>query len=212
MGEVTVVVLTKSSKFSGYCVAGINYYSGKWVRLVIGDLSLHGAVRTENLIYKCGKECEVLDVIKAPIIGSANDILQPENIKMDTSERIQLIGKATMRDVLKIHPIEIREYIFGNKYPYIKDEKIGQLGYSLTLVRVNDLLIKQVSNPEGRPKTKADFTYQFERYENISVTDYRFYSIADGTLFKEAYLVVSIGTPYNNKYYKFISAIYVLIS
>lgn len=209
MGEVTVVVLTKSSKFSGYCVAGINYYSGEWVRLVTEDLVSHGAVRAEDLIYEDGKECEILDVIKVPIIGSVNDVLQPENIKMDTSKYIQLIGKATMGDVLKIHPTEIRNNILGNKYPYIKDEKVGQLGYSLTLVKVNNLLIKQVSNPGGSPKTKADFTYQFERYENISVTDYRFYSIADGTLFKEAYLVVSIGTPYNNKYYKFVSAIYV---
>lgn len=209
MGEVTVVVLTKSSKFSGYCVAGINYYSGEWVRLVTKDLGSHGAVRAEDLIYEDGKECEILDVIKVPIISSVNDVLQPENIEMDTSKYIQLIRKATMGDVLKIHPTEIRNHILGNKYPYIKDEKVGQLGYSLTLVKVNNLLIKQVSNPGGSPKTKADFTYQFERYENISVTDYRFYSITDGTLFKKAYLVVSIGTPYNNKYYKFVSAIYV---
>lgn len=209
MGEVTVVVLTKSSKFSGYCVAGINYYSGEWVRLVTKDLVSHRAVRAEDLIYEDGKECEILDVIKVPIISSVNDVLQPENIKMDTSKYIQLIRKATMGDVLKIHPTEIRNHILGNKYPYIKDEKVGQLGYSLTLVKVNNLLIKQVSNPGGSPKTKADFTYQFERYENISVTDYRFYSITDGTLFKKAYLVVSIGTPYNNKYYKFVSAIYV---
>ena len=125
MGEVTVVVLTKSSKFSGYCVAGINYYSGEWVRLVTEDLVSHGAVRAEDLIYKDGKECEILDVIKVPIIGSVNDVLQPENIKMDTSKYIQLIGKATMGDVLKIHPTEIRNYILGNKYPYIKDEKVG---------------------------------------------------------------------------------------
>lgn len=114
---------------------------------------------------------------------------------------MRFVEKATIEDVLKIHPAEIRENILGNKYPYITEGKVGQLGYSLTLVKVNNLLIKQVANPDGNPKTKVDFTYRFERYENISVTDYRFYSMANGTLYNEAYLVVSIGTPYKNRYY-----------
>lgn len=202
-------VLTKSSKFSGYCVAGIDCVSGKWIRLITENLQSHGAVGAEDLIYEDGGECQILDIVKVPIIRAANDELQPENVIIDTSKYMCLLGKATIEDVLKTHSAEIKNYILGNKYPYITDARVGKLGYSLTLVKVSKLLIKQVSNPGGNPKTKADFTYQFERYENISVTDYRFYSMADGTLYDEAYLVVSIGTPYNNKYYKFVSAIYV---
>jgi len=209
MGEITFLVLTKSSKFSGYCVAGIDCKSGNWVRLITGDLQSHGAVGAEDLICKNGRECQNLDIIKVPIISAANDVLQPENVLIDTSKYIHFVEKATIEDVLKIHPAEIRENILGNKYSYITEERVGQLGYSLTLVKVNNLLIKRVANPDGHPKTKVDFTYRFERYENISVTDYRFYSVANGTLYDEAYLVVSIGTPYKNRYYKFVSAIYV---
>lgn len=209
MGEILFLVLTKSSKFSGYCVAGIDCKSGNWIRLVTEDLQSHGAVEAENLTYKNGRECQNLDIIKVPIINAVNDVLQPENVLIDTSKCMRFVEKATIEDALKIHPAETRENILGNKYPYITEERVRQLGYSLTLVKVNNLLIKQVANPDGHPKTKVDFTYQFERYENISVTDYRFYSTANGTLYNEAYLVVSIGTPYKNRYYKFVSAIYV---
>lgn len=208
MGEITFLVLTKSSKFSRYCVAGIDCKSGNWIRLITKDLRSHGAVGAEALICKNGRECQILDVIKAPILNDANDILQPENVLMDTSKSMHFVKKATLEDVLKIHPAEIREYILGNKYPYVTEERVGQLGYSLTLVKVNHLLIKHVINLDGRPKTKVDFAYRFDRYENIAVTDDRFYSVPDGTLYNEAYLVVSIGTPYHNRYYKFVSAIY----
>lgn len=209
MEEITFIVLTKSSKFSGYCVAGIDYYSGKWIRLITEDLQLHGAVGAKDFIYENGTECQILDIIKVTTIGVTNNVLQPENILIDTSKSICFIGKPTIEEVLKIHPAETKGYILGNQYPYITESRVGQLGYSLILVKVKNILIKQVSNPDKNPKTKVDFTYRSERYENISVTDYRFYSIADGTLFHEGYLVVSIGTPYNNRYYKFVSAIYV---
>ena len=209
MKEIELAVLTKSSKFSGYCVAGIDYESGKWIRLVTEDSESHGAVGAEDLTYENGEECQILDVVNVPITGIGQDILQPENVLMDTSKHLRLSGKITIEDVLKKHPAEVRKYILGNKYPYITEAKVGQLGYSLTLVKVSNLLIKQVSNPGGHPKTKADFTYQSDRYENISVTDYRFYSTADGTSYRTAYLVVSIGTLFRNKYYKFVSTIYV---
>lgn len=209
MGEITISVLTKSSKFSGYCIAGIDCETGDWVRLITEDLQSHGAVSAGDLICENGRECQILDVIEVPIIRNVNDALQPENILIDTSRHIYFVKETTIEDVLKIHPAEIRNYILGNKYPYITEERVGQLGYSLTIVKVSDLLIKQALNPDGAPKTKANFTYRFERYENVSVTDYRFYSVEDGTLYNEAHLVVSIGTPYNNRYYKFVSAIYV---
>lgn len=43
----------------------------------------------------------------------------------------------------------------------------------------------------------------------MSVTDEQFYSVNNGKKFDKAILVVSIGTPYKNRYYKFVSAIYI---
>ena len=79
---------------------------------------------------------------------------------------------------------------------------MNTVGYSLIIVEVFDLVITQEENPYGKPKTKAKFIYQGTEYENMSVTDQKFYTIRSGSKFERAILVVSIGTPYNSRYYK----------
>ena len=115
----------------------------------------------------------------------------------------------SMEEVLNVHPLESRGNILGNMYPYITEARVGGVGYSLTIVGVDDLEIVQEENPSGKPKTKVKFKYNGNQYENISVTDEKFYSVENGTRYDKAILVVSIGTSYNSKYYKFVSAIYV---
>lgn len=44
-----VILLTKSLKNGGYCVAGIDYYTGQWIRLVSGNQETKGAL--ENVEY-----------------------------------------------------------------------------------------------------------------------------------------------------------------
>lgn len=211
MEEITVMILTKSSKYANYCVAGIDYHSGKWVRLVTEDLSSHGAIKRGSLIDKNGKEFQILDVIQVPVISAVNhNIVQPENVLVDTSKHMHIIGKTTIKDILAIHPAEKTNYILGNQWAYITEARViqGQLGHSLTLVEVYNLSIIHTQNPYGNPKTKANFIYQGIPYKNVSVTDYRYYNMEDKT-FAKAYLVISIGAALNGKHYKFVSAIYV---
>ena len=209
MGKIRMVVLTKSSKYGKNCVAGINLVNGNWVRLVTNDESSHGAVSDDDLVCENGNSVQVLDVIDAPVFGVCIDEIQPENVLLDLDTYIEIIGKMSIEDVLNIHPLESRRNILGNIYPYITDARIGSLGYSLTIVGVDDLEIVQKENPAGKQKTKVKFNYNGNQYENISVTDEKFYSVKNGTRYNKAILVVSIGTPYNSRYYKFVSAIYV---
>lgn len=209
MGKIRMVVLTRSSKYGKNCVAGIDLVNGSWVRLVTNDESSHGAVSDEDLVCEDGNSVQVLDVIDAPVLGACNDEIQPENVLLDLDTYIEIVGKMAIEDVLNIHPLESRSNILGNIYPYITDARVETVGYSLTIVEVNDLEIVQEENPSGKPKTKVKFFYNGNEYENMSVTDENFYSAENGTKYDRAILVVSIGTPYNNKYYKFVSAIYV---
>lgn len=209
MGKIRMVVLTKSSKYGNNCVAGINLSNGSWVRLVTEDETSHGAVSDEDLICEDGKSVEVLDVIDAPITGICNDCVQPENVLLDLNTYIEIIGRMTLDEVLEVHPLERKRNILGNDYAYITETRVDTVGYSLIIVEVFDLVISQEENPFGKPKTKAKFVYQGTEYENMSVTDNKFYSVQSETKFERAIIVVSIGTPYNNKYYKFVSAIFV---
>jgi hypothetical protein len=209
MEKIRMVVLTKSSKYGKNCVAGINLASGGWVRLVTNDESSHGAVSDEDLICEDGKSVQVLDVIDAPILEACNTEIQPENVLLDLDTYIDIVGKMTIEEVLSIHPLEARDNILGNIYSYITEARVGSVGYSLTIVEVDDLEIVQEENLDGKIKTKVNFKYNDTQYEDISVTDKDFYSVENGTQYDNAILVVSIGTPYNGKYYKFVSAIYV---
>lgn len=210
MGKIRMVVMTKSSKYGKNCVAGINLENGSWVRLVTNDESSYGAVADEDLVCEDGKSVQVLDVIDAPIVGICNNEIQPENVLLDLDTYIKIVRKMSMNEVLSIHPLESRGNILGNIYPYITEARVGSVGYSLTIVGVHDLEIVQEENPEGKPKTKVKFNYNDDQYENMSVTDEKFYSLKNGTRYDKAILVVSIGTPYKGRYYKFVSAIYVL--
>lgn len=209
MEIMRLIILTESSKFSGKCVAGVDVESGKWVRLVSNDVATHGAIVESDLYYEDGTKCEVLDIVDVPVIRACGDEIQPENVLLDTSVYMKYVGKASLADVLAKHPVENRINILGNKYSYITAQRIGTVGYSLALVEVRNLKIWQGENPSGNPKTKADFTYQMDRYTQVPVTDPIFYSVTNGTVFNRAILVVSIGTPYNEKYYKFVSRIFI---
>lgn len=209
MEKQRIIIMTESSKFSGKCVAGIDVGNGEWVRLVSDDLATHGAIANKNLLYSNGTKCQLLDIVDVPIIRKCADDIQPENVLLDTSRYIEYVGQASIYDVLDVHPAESRYTILGNKYSYISEQRVDTVGYSLTLVQVTDLEIVQVENVDGRPKTKANFTYNEDCYTQMSVTDPRFYSVKNGTQYANAFLVISIGTPYNSKYYKFIAGIYV---
>lgn len=209
MGKIKMVVLTKSSKYGRNCVAGIDLTNGNWVRLVTDDENTHGAVSDKDLVCRNGKNIQVLDVIDAPILKACKTEIQPENVLLDLDTYIEMIGRMTLEEVLRIHPLESRDNILGNLYQYITEERVRLVDHSLTIIRVSDLKIVQGENPSGKQKTKARFYYKGNKYENMSVTDSKFYSVRNGTQYDSAILVVSIGTPYKGRYYKFVSAIYV---
>lgn len=47
-----VAILTKSSKFGGFCVAGVDINTGEWVRFVSNDERTHGALSVFDITYE----------------------------------------------------------------------------------------------------------------------------------------------------------------
>ena len=124
MGKMTIIILTKSSKYSNYCVAGIEYPSGKWVRLVTEDLESHGAIKKGDLVDERGREFEILDILRVPVLRATNDnIVQPENVLIDKSKSVYSMGKTTIEQVLTVHAAEKKDYILGNIYSRITEWK-----------------------------------------------------------------------------------------
>lgn len=202
-----MIVMTVSSKNRGYCVAGIDIKTHRWIRLVTEDKESKGALSSTDLLCNDGRRIEVLDVIEVDVICELPTEIQPENFLLDTSECIYKVSKKEFDEALGYLEQPKIMYIFGNTYPYAKEAKVRGLGYSLILVEVTDLWVKQVFNKEKEPKTKVDFIYYHDKYENLAVTDPDFY-LKDLKVNK-AYLVISIGASYNDNYYKFVSKIFI---
>lgn len=204
------VILTRSSKIGGYCVAGVDIHTGEWVRFVSDDAKTHGALSRNDIRYRDGRLCKPLDVVAVEVIDFAPLEHQPENYLIDTNSYWVKQDELTISDVAQIHPAEIRPYLYGNLAPYVNEHEMKRINYSLTLIEVSNLIINQVKNIYGDPKTKARFFYNGRLYTNMSVTDPEYYSVPDGTRYDQAYLVVSLpdAPRPENCYYKFIAQIY----
>lgn len=68
--------------------------------------------------------------------------------------------------------------------------------------------IKQCTFQE-KPRTRANFRYHKEFYNNTSVTNRTYYQTADNTDLRDVYLVISLpDAPFDGNYYKFIAGIF----
>lgn len=108
-----IIILTESSKFKNNCVAGIEKDTGKWIRVVSDDEDTYGALTKDDIMYKDGTMCEVMDIVNVPYVKAVPTKTQPENILIDRNYYLTKDGVATLDDVLEIHPKEINDYIFG---------------------------------------------------------------------------------------------------
>ena len=207
-----IIVMTESSKFKNNCVAGIDLKTGNWVRIVSNDVGIHGALTNEDLTYEDGNMCKVMDVVSVPYIDYVPTAVQTENILLNREYYIEKDREASLDEVLEIHPDELHNYIFGTRYSSVKEENLEELGidYSLMLIKVSNLTFTRKQNNYGTIKLKLTFSYNGIEYEDMSVTDPEFYDIKDGAEFREAYIVMSIGTPYNGSCYKFVSKIFLI--
>ena len=205
--NIKIIILTKSSKHHGYCVAGVDAKTGKWIRLVSSDINTHGALSACHLKYKDGTYCRPLDIVSVPIIKRCPTVLQPENILIDEKAQWTKIGRASLGELINTHMLESHVYLLGNAYPYITSAKIGTVGHSLELVYVKNMIIY---HPQEQ-RTKACFdSLNGITYKDMSVTDRDFYDMPNNTMIGDALIVVSLpDTPImENRYYKFVAKIF----
>ena len=208
--ESTIAILTKSSKFGGHCVAGIDVNSGEWVRLVSDNSSKHGTLSDDNICYADGCICNPLDIVCVDVVRAAPFAHQSENYLIDSHKRWRKIRECLLAEILQVHPTDNFAYIYENTQPYIDGDTIKSIGYSLMLVSVSSLVIYKVRNSNNQQKTKASFIYNGQRYSNIAVTDPAYYAAQENVRYVRAYLVVSLpDAPWpDDHYYKFIAKIY----
>lgn len=208
----TIIILTKSKKHSGYCVAGIDYETGEWIRLLSSDNETEGAVPRDDLVFSDGQILEVYDIITCELVKPCGTEVQPENWLYDENTKWKMVGKSNLAEVLEIHGYNSMNYIFENEDVKLPADWEFESNPSLCLAKIKNALVWVKTFEEK--KISLNFTYnnvQY-RYMSISQTDLLDYykSKADGSYsLGTVYAVFSLTDRYywNGKYYKVVAQI-----
>ena len=210
--EKKIIILTKSKKHSGYCVAGIDYETGEWIRLVSSDLETEGAVPCEDLQCSNGETLEVYDIIMCRLLRKCGTIVQPENCLYDESVKWKKVGKSNLDEVIKIHGYDSVEYVFENEDTKLPADWIFSGNPSLCLLKVKDASI-WVKTFEDK-KISLNFTYDDVRYKYMSISqidllNYYRNKTDDSYPLGTVTVVFSLTDKYywNGKYYKVVAQI-----
>ena len=227
-----IIVLAKSRKHGGYCVAGIDLSTGLWFRPV-SEHTVHGdftdTLYDEDIECTNGRELECLDVIRFDLGDELPeryaDSYQKENRlllgtpvyrrHMSLEEVLNLNFGREIEDgrIINQSVLSGRKKLFGSNfaqnsinYPY------NPTDYSLTFAEVENLKIYPL---DGHHYSKADFIYHSSfrnhsavNYREMSVTDPEYDSVEEPVFIRKAYCVISTGLPYNNRIYKYVAAVY----
>lgn len=167
-----IIILAKSDKNKEYCIAGIDYNTGEWIRCVSEDKDIEGAVPKEHAVCEDGREAEVLDVVEIEFIKPKPEPAQKENWVYDPNVRWKRTGKVSLEKVVKIQTKT------GNKDDceeifYSTDRKISPSraeGRSLALLKAEDPVIS-IEKGENGKTYRFSFTYNGKRYERFSIGD-----------------------------------------
>ena len=210
--EKKIIILTKSKKHSGYCVAGIDYETGEWIRLVSSDLETEGAVPCEDLQCSNGETLEVYDIIMCRLLRKCGTIVQPENCLYDETVKWKKVGKSNLDEVIKIHGYDSVEYVFENEDTKLPADWIFSGNPSLCLLKVKDASI-WVKTFEDK-KISLNFTYDDVRYKYMSISqidllNYYRNKTDDSYPLGTVTVVFSLTDKYywNRKYYKVVAQI-----
>lgn len=169
---VDIIVLTKSFKHGGHCIAGVNVRNGEWIRLVTEDSNTEGAIPDEDARYSDGRPIEVLDCVKIDLIRSSPTNAQSENWLYNQEVLWQFIRKYSINEVLQLHPLDTANPILGSFNNYCVPNQLD--GRSLLLVKVSQpsITVKTYDNDYGY-KTKVYFNCTIDNinYSHFSVSD-----------------------------------------
>lgn len=203
---INVLVLTKSAKHHELCVAGIDLDTNKLVRLVANK----AGKEIKKADFKVGdKEVQIFD--KITIKGTPAPLeVQTENIILNKIDKVEHYDTDKANEAMS-SIANNGDLLQTNDYA-IPHEDILAYDKSLMVVEVSDFETKITQNNEGKPKTKASFSYKKQQYDNISVTDSVYFK--EVQKHKKCKIILSIPeTQYpkndvNGKHFKFIAKIF----
>lgn len=172
MPAAEIIVLARSKKLGGLCVAGICAQTGRWVRPV-SDLEHGQLVRAHYDID--GKPPDLLDVVRIQYLEELENPAQPENVLLDDEpwKRVATIGLDEAYQCLAGSLVE-GPALLGNRGKAVpENESTKGVAASLALVEPDEpveFVMRPPAETYGRLKPRAVFHLSGHRYE-LGLTD-----------------------------------------
>lgn len=206
MKNFKFLLLTKSYKDGGYCVAGIDLDSECFVRIVADEDLTNAAI--PKWFIDTFPAYDYFDILEIVPIRAVPYSCQTENILIDIGKRPQKIGAGSWGSICKY--VDTEPMIFGNTGKCVHISKIDMLQKSLGLYIVeNFTVICYYDEEEDKYVNQCSFEYGAKTY-TLSLTDpeYRKTEL-NGYNIKRAAIIVSLPPePFaNGFYYKFVAKI-----
>jgi hypothetical protein len=212
-----IVLLTKSKKIGNYCISGVDTETGEWVRIISEDNNIQNAVRASDIKYQDGTMPDIMDIVRIKCKGANPTIHQPENYVMDNGYYWGKKGSMSMKELLKIHPIENKSFLFYDADKSIDASILNTIKekdrYSLIMINPKDIRVHVNQWPEGK-KVTMSFIYSNRQYRYMRITDTEFENeykdkpAGNYILGQKHFLVISLGDQYTDgKHYKLIAKV-----
>ena len=197
-----IIILTKSRKNGGYCVAGIDYNTSEWVRLSTG---CEATLFDSTMKYSDGTSWEIFDVVEVDCNNDWNiPSYHPENITIERDYPFVKKGSVSFDDILA-RGVETNNTTSILSCP--PGERVVTVDYikqfdnpaSIQLIKVDRLEI-YADGYSGKRVQRANFVFGGVKYERFSVTDLDYSSLNHNKYIGPAYLIVSRGAPFKSSF------------
>lgn len=213
----TMVVLARSQKHGGYCLAGKlldeEGYVGEWVRPV--DQNASNGLLLGQICCEDDFPADVLDVVTTELGPAVPQLHQRENrlvsaAGMNRSGQIGWEALGALAD-------ETSGVLWFNgsssgcgQNDRVPSVLLPRLQSSLRLVAAKDVCLRLTHGYEGRPKYRASFSLEGHRY-NLALTDpvaQRWLSQDAPVRHVDAYLCISLAVPFQDGFaYKLVASV-----
>jgi hypothetical protein len=216
-----LVCLANSRKLQGRCIAGREWLAegpGAWIRPVSHREKQE--VSERERMYEDGSDPRLLDIIEVPLIERRADRPQAENWLLDPRRSWKKAGRLHATQIYRFADPPSPLWLNGDSTYHglndcVPEERTAKIAGSLRLIFVQEVRLRVFSPSEafGNPKRRvqAQFAYGNDNYR-LWVTDplieTAYLARPDGDYkIAQAYLTISLGELYGDRYYKLVAAI-----
>jgi hypothetical protein len=165
-----MTILANSWKNQDWCLAGIGYATGKWIRPVT---SLEDGRIKQSDMRLGGHFPQILDILDIPLDVTGPDFEFESENRAILPGQWHLYGRASPNDLLRY--VKPSDYILHNHKKYVTIEEMKQKPFlgrtTLQLVRVDDFTIRDTQSPSAEKRNWKGVVSSGGRGLELTITD-----------------------------------------